>query len=330
LSTARATRPAGRPSLVHRGVTKKVSRRSPDNEPAGGKSVDSLTHAARVIGSIVAPASLITALMYYFGVQHASWFFQYFGVNYTMMDLTLQDYLIRSADGLFVPLVALAALSLLSLWVYRFTAGRLSEAAVQTVQSVGIFASIVLGAATIGVALVGVLLGPLPFEKYYAVPGLCLAAGVVLLALASNLQRRRAGRPPLPVWVAACEWGALFIVVSVGLFWSVTQYSKAVGTTRGHNTEIKLAAAPNAILYSEKKLSLPSSVEESTCQQEDGSEASYRYKYANLKLIFASSTQYFLLPSNWPSDGSVAMVIPRSESLRLDFVWPYLAGDEDC
>jgi hypothetical protein len=291
-----------------------------------------LSGALRAIGSVVAPASLITALMFYFGVQHAYWYFQYFGVNHTVMGLTTQDYLIRSADGLFVPLTGLAAVALVSLWIYRLGRGRLSERRKQAVRRAGAMLSAVLGVLALTVAVIG-MVRPTALGDADALPGLCLAAGVLLVALASNLHWlvKAEGRPPLPGWVGLAEWGALFIVVSVGLFWSVTNYSAAVGETRGYRSALALSAQPEAILYSKEKLSLPPmSAREIPCTQPDGSEVAYRYRYEGLTLVFATADQYLLLPAAWPGAGGIAVVLPRTDALRLEFVRPDLAQGATC
>jgi len=270
--------------------------------------------------------------MFYFGVQHAHWYFQYFGINHTIMGLTTQDYLIRSADGLFVPLTALAAATLLALWIFRLASGRLSERRKQAAQRAGAIVAAVLGTLALIVAVIG-LVRPTALQDVSALPGLCLSAGVLLMALASNLNclGRDDGRTPLPGWVGLSEWGALFIVVSIGLFWSVTNYSAAVGETRAYRTALQLSTEAEALLYSQDRLSLPAmSAREIVCSQPEGSEAAYRYRYEGLKLVFATAEQYMFLPSNWPVGGGIAIVLPRTDSVRLEFLRPDLAQGAMC
>jgi hypothetical protein len=291
-----------------------------------------LPRALRAIGSVVAPASLITALMYYFGVQHAHWYFHYFGINHTVMGLTTQDYLIRSADGLFMPLTGLAAATLLSLWVYRLVSGRLPEERRPAVRRAGAVVAAVLGVLALAVAVIG-LARPTDFRAMAGLPGLSLSAGALLMALGSNLHWLGTAdrRPPLPGWVGLCEWGTLFVVISVGLFWSVTNYSAAVGEQRGFRTALDLAAEPEAVLYSQDRLSLPpSSVREIVCPQPDGTESAYLYRYEGLKLVVATDGQYMFLPSQWPAGGGIAIVLPRTDSVRLEFLRPDLAQGATC
>ena len=45
----------------------------------------------------------------------------------------------------------------------------------------------------------------------------------------------------------------------------------------------------------------------------------YRFRYDGLKLILESGDQYVFLPAKWsPTDG-VAVLLPRNDSVRLEF-----------
>jgi hypothetical protein len=305
-----------------------------DPDVSGGSAVSGapaeLPKVLKIVTGIIAPASLITALLFYFGINHVYWYFRYFGVNYTVMDLTTQDFLLRSADALFVPVAAIVGLCLLVVWIYRLGSVRLRPESIVTVRKVGAVTAAVLGGIGIVIAMTA-LFNPTVLGSYLAIPGLCLAGGVVLIAVASRLQRalrEEHGQPRLPEWVGLAEIGFLFLVVSGGLFWSVTNYSAAVGSARGFRTQLSLAAAPDVVLYSERSLSIPTaSARESVCPQSDGA---YRYRYTGLKLVVASSSQYFFLPAGWPGSGGLAIIIPRTDALRLEFIAPGLAQGASC
>jgi hypothetical protein len=61
----------------------------PDESPFEG-----LPQLTRLLGTIVAPTTLLTSLLFYFGWSHAYWYYDYFGVNATLLGLTT-----RSAPG---------------------------------------------------------------------------------------------------------------------------------------------------------------------------------------------------------------------------------------
>jgi hypothetical protein len=338
VSTTRVPVPRNRPRPAGGSLPRRERLRSREpsppqkTEPAAADPVADLPRALKAIGSVVAPASLITALMFYFGVQHANFYFNYFGVNYTVMGLTTQDFLLRSADGLFLPMLILAMAVLLLLWAYRLSSGRMSKRQIRSLQRAMAVIALACGVCC-AVLVVAATVDPGTFNRFYGLPGVLLAAGPLFLALASHLQRQESrGRGGAsPAWLAVLEWGALFIVVSVGLFWSVTDYSAVVGATRGARTAAKLPAAPAATLYSQERLSLPAlTARELICPQPDSTEAAYLYRYENLKLVFASESQYLFLPTGWPDEGGIALVIPRSDSLRLEFVPGGLGQGATC
>jgi hypothetical protein len=48
--------------------------------------------------------------------------------------------------------------------------------------------------------------------------------------------------------------------------------------------------------------------------------AAYRFRYDGLKLVLQSGDQYLFLPEGWSPSNGVAILMPRSPSLRLEFI----------
>lgn len=299
--------------------TRRVHGNGRADQVSHQQEISGPSRGLKLIGSILAPTTLLTALLFYFGHQHAYWFFDYFGVNSTVMGLTTQDYLLRSVDPLFTPVTTVAAVVLVGLWGYRLLRANLSDAAWQRVLRTAVPVTAALGLVLEAVAISGVV-DPLALRPYVGLPGLGLATGVLLLVASSRLRReaatRGAGRRE-PTTLPAVEWGAIFVLVGIGLFWAATDYSNAVGTGRGFQQQQVLPALPDVILYSEKSLSMQApGVRQIACQD---SEAAYRFRYDGLKLVLQSGGHYFFLPARWNPSDEVAFVIPRTEMLRLEF-----------
>nr|BFE79651.1 hypothetical protein GCM10020093_022520 [Planobispora longispora] len=140
--------------------------------------------------------------------------------------------------------------------------------------------------------------------------------GVLLLAYARRLHAdRAAGRPAL---AAIAEWAVTFVLVAISLFWAAADYAAAAGTTRAHGLAARLRYEPSAVLYSQNSLSLTApGVRETLCR--DG-KAAYRYRYDGLKLIVHSADQYVFLPARWNVSDGVAILLPRSSTLRVEFL----------
>jgi hypothetical protein len=177
--------------------------------------------------------------------------------------------------------------------------------------------------ALLAVALIGII-DPAQFAGSLALPGLSLTAAVLLLTAVSRPPGHARG---LGATVVA-EWVAIFLLVSTGLYWAVTDYSAAVGTERADQLITALPSLPDAVVYSEKSLnlSLPG-VHQRRCHDSDGA---YAYRYDGLKLVLQSGGQLFLLPTQWNADTGSAVVLPRTDALRLEFTSPGRATAGTC
>ena len=288
-----------------------------------------LQQVLKIVGSVVAPTTLLTALMVYFGRLEAAAFFWYLGVQVTVLDLTVQDYLNNSVDGLLTPLVVAAAAALLVLWFHQLVLASLPARA----------RWITLRVLMPSAAIAGLSLLSLAIPAFPAFPegrGLGLALGVLLLAYAVRLLRlliaeRRPEQVPrhAPPAVAVAEWGAVFILVSVGLFWAVGSYAVGVGLGRAEQLEATLPSRLDVVAYSEKRLSLQApGVREITCQYPD---AAYRFRYDGLKIVpLQSGNQYLLLPAGWTRANGTAILLPRNDALRLEFSAPGQVRNAAC
>jgi hypothetical protein len=293
-----------------------MSRTLPERDTTSGD----ISRLAKILGNIVAPTTAITALLFYFGWAHAYWFFHYLGVNSTVLGLSTADYLMRSLDGLFVPVLSLAVVGLVALW-----ASVLWRSRVRPGTSAQLHRAMVRAVPIIGAALALYGLSRLFWEgrlnDALGIAPLSLAGGVLLLAWAVRNRRtetRARDDGGHPQWAALLEWAAVFLLVGLCLFWAATDYSAAVGTSRARELIAELSTEPNVVLYSERSLSLDApGVREIRCADDD---AAYLYRYDGVKLIWQSDDQYVLLPTAWERSNGVAIVMPRQATLRLEFM----------
>ena len=294
-----------------------------------------LPRVLKLVGSVVAPTTLLTALMYYFGLLEAAAFFWYLGAQVTALDLSIQYYLANSVDGLIPPLVAVAGIALLVLWVQQLLRTAISVKTRQKGLRALMPAASVAGIILVGLALADIIIGPLFSASFPEGRGLSLTIGILLLTYAIRLFRllfmeRQPQQVPqrMSGIVAVAEWGAVFILVSVGLFWAAGSYAISLGMSRGHELETLLSSQPEAVVYSEKRLNLQApNVREVPCQASD---AAYRFRYEGLKLVQQSGNQYLLLPTGWTHVNGAAILLPRSDSLRLEFNRAGLVREATC
>jgi len=295
-----------------------------------------LPQVLKIIGTVVAPTTLLTALMYYFGRLETAAFLWYFlDTPVTVLDLTVQDYLNNSVDGMIPPLIAVAVAALLALWVHQLLPGALPARTRRIVLRVLMPAAAIAGFVLVSLVMADFVMGTVFLTSFPEGRGLSLSIGVLLLTYATRLWRLLiAERRPqqvsrrAPGAVAIAEWGAVFILVSVGLFWAVGSYALGVGIGRAQQFEASLRNVSDVVVYSDKRLSLQApGVREVSCQHPD---AAYRFRYEGLKLVQQAGNQYLFLPSEWTHANGEAILLPRSESLRLEFSPPGQVRNATC
>jgi hypothetical protein len=277
-----------------------------------------IAQLARLVAAVVAPTTLLTSLLFYFGWSRAYWFYDYFGVHSTLLGLTTQDYVQQSLDGLFVPLTVTACAALVGLGAHTMLRAHLGAGASPRLLRVLLPA---LAGAGLVLTVLGLwsVVGATVLNRYLAAAPISLAAGVVLLVYAGHLWRSAggAGRPRAP-WLTVLEWAGVFILVGLSLFWAANDYSAAVGRSRARQFVAELPIYPSAVVYSERSLNLRApGVREVRCQDREGA---YRFRYDGLKLVLQSGDQYLFLPEAWTPANGVAILLPRTDAIRLEFL----------
>jgi hypothetical protein len=276
---------------------------TPEEEP------DPLPRALEVIGTIVAPTTLLTALLFYFGLLYSVGYYRFFGVNFTVLDLPAQGFLTLSASTAVLPLALAAAATLLALALRRLPLHRL-PGRVEDGVTVGVA---VIGAVLVGLAAADALLGVAVFPAtFWEARGLSLTVGVLLLVWADD-QRHPRRRPH---GVTVVRWCAVFVLVGIGLFWAVGSYAIRVGADGARGLAADLRCGTDVVLYSEQSLNLATA----GVREERGPDGAYAFRYPGFKLVPQSGDQYLLVPADWAPGARPAVVLPRSDTLRLEFV----------
>lgn len=288
------------------------------------EGVQALPRVLRIVGSVVAPTSLLTALMFYFGLLYAVAYYRYFGVNHTVLSLSVQDFLILSADAAVPPLTFLAGATLLAVAVLRLPVHRLSLRRRRILTGWIVPALTAIGAGLVALAAAEAYFGlPVFPAGFLEARGLSLSIGVLVIAYAGHLRRTgdraRANRArQAPDGLVVATWASLFVLVAVGLFWAVGSYAIGAGTGNAQGFTAALPCAPEIVVYSEKDLGL-----EATgirAEQSAVADGAYRFRYRGLRLVPQPGDQYLLLPSDWARGGRPAVLLPRADSVRLEFL----------
>ncbi|KZB79459.1 hypothetical protein [Amycolatopsis regifaucium] len=278
-------------------------------EPKAAEPGSGPPQALKLVGTVLANTTLLTALLYFFGLVETQVLFAYFRVHYTLLAQTPDEIFARGADGLYLPVAGAAGTVLGFLVAVRILRLRLTETAWTRLLRICTPIAAVLGASLL-VTIVFVALNPEPFRDHPGLPGLGFALGVLMLLFAWRRWTSDSRSSLLELVLA-------YALVSIGLFWAVSDYSAAVGTRRGFETAAGLPSRPAATLYSAESLNLTAGgVLQVRCAAPD---AAYKYRYTGMKLLLQSGGQYVFVPSDWRASTGVAFVLPKTEKLRLEF-----------
>jgi len=290
-----------------------------------------MPRALQIAGSIVAPTTLLTGLFVYFGLMYVVAYYRYFGVNFSVLNVTVQGYLILSVSTAVLPLGVLAGAVLLSLRVYLLPLDEVSGTVRRLLHRVPYPFVGIAGVVLVGLAVADALTVFRPFPAAMTeARGLSLSVGVLLLGYAGRLRRdvgpRRGHRTApreVPVILTVVKWGGFCLLLGIGLFWAVGSYAVRMGQADARAFALNLACTPDVVLYSEARLNLASSgVEEERATAGEGEAPAaegFAFRYTGLKLVPQVGDNYLLLPADWAPAARPAILLTRSDAIRLEF-----------
>lgn len=311
---------------VYRSVRRRESRRVRRRPPARSIATSASSTAAqtgpdvglgkvlKAVGAIAGSTTIATALLFYFGWSRAYYFYNYFGVDVSMLNLTTRDYIQLSVDGLFVPILAVASLGFVLLIGFRFA----QLVAPSLLDRHRIAPALQIFGAVLVVTGLSRVIVDLPLNRGLLVAPTCLLVGSCLLFV--GMRRSRTSQEPgrsASGWQSVVEWAAVLTLVSASLFWAANDYSADVGQGRAQQLAAELPTMPGTRIYAVEDLHLDApGVTETTCPDDA---AAYHFRYDGLRLILRSGDAFLLMPSHWSPHDGVAFVISQSDKIRFEF-----------
>jgi hypothetical protein len=302
----------------HNGVLPRRSRasariRPPIAEPAGRPAGVDTAKVVEYVSLIAAPATLVTALVYWLGFELVDARSAYFGIGTGVLGYSTNDYLVRGAEAGVVPIFVLftAALVMIFLhagvtaltrhaddvaWLHRTAAGvALAGVLVFVVGLIGLFSPL-----------------PPPLDWYLLRPVL-LAGGPLLAIEAARVMKRR-----LRDQHARMAAVAVAGLVALSAFWAMSIYADALG--RGRAMALGAAVTeqlPAVRVYSERSLGVADTV--AHAEQLTGPDERYPHRYTGLRLLVVSGGKYFLVPDGWTRARGTVLVLPDTPDIRVEF-----------
>lgn len=307
-----------------------------EETPAGSQ----LERWIRSGASIVAPATVLSALMFYFGYVSARSQYEYFGLDVDAIGLSTQDYIMRSPGPLLVPMLVLALLGLGIQTVYTATRRR-AEAALddpgagadsaprtaarnRQLIRLGRLARgcAILGTTVLGCAVVLLFLYSLVRDwAYYdlATPVLIVLGGA-LIAYGSRVRELCQGPrndEHSATLLRRTSRAFLYILIAAGIFWTTATVAQWSGRGRAQDEARNLSLLPSVILDTKERLYLNSpGIDETALDTAEGQ--TFHYRYRHLRLLIHGHDRMFLVPDEWSASDST-LIVPMDGSVRVQF-----------
>jgi hypothetical protein len=269
-----------------------------------------LGRVLELVAGIGGAAGVTGALLYYFGWARSAALFGWFGVDVGVLELSFQDYLLRSVLSAFWPAVAVAVVALVALRAHRLLA--------RSRRRVLLGRALALGGGVLVVVGLAAVAGWITFLTSWPVVPVGLLAGVVLVVSGTRL----AGPAPVPGAPepeALVSWRLPVAVVLVLLaFWSVSGFATYRGVARAHAVAADLSAVPGVRVFSTEELRLSGSGVQTAELAPAG--ATYRWCYSGLRLLIRSGGRHFLLPEDWQRGRDPVIVLAEGNGVRVEYL----------
>jgi len=261
------------------------------------------------IAKIGSPIALATALLFYFGWSRADSQARALGYDVTLLGLTSSDYVLRSINILFLPVILVLLLALVGYLVDPAVQRFIGQAPLARSKAavVGILRFAWIWCPAVGAA--GFVL--LPSTQAMVIP-FTLTIGILLSLYGDRLHRRshQLDRLPSPVLTV------ILILLSVLLFWDVQRIADYMGAQFATYIKATPQRFASVTLYSLKSLEMPPEVTETKVGDE---QSAYRFRYEGMRLLLRSDNKYFLLVYGERRNSPIVVVLPESDDLRAEF-----------
>lgn len=286
----------------------------------------SLRRTLQLVGTVVAPTTFITSLLFYFGWVRTAAQASRMGLDTTILGYSTQDYVLRSIRSMFVPLTVGLLLVVAGLWVHTGVSGEVARRRTAD-EPRGLrplrraaWAAVGAGLACAAVGLYDQVVPDLPTNLRGP---LCFSAAVVLLSYAIFLLRGPLARPAetdrrTERWVGAARTTIVGLLLALSLFWSVSDYAKTVGRRLGDRILSGQAGLPSVVVYSPRRLYLDFNGVTETAL--DGTDGAYRFRYEGLQFLERTGGRYFLRPATAEPTQRVTIVLLEADAPQLQFV----------
>jgi hypothetical protein len=281
-----------------------------DGEVSGGavQDQDTLQRVGKLAAFVLASASALAGLAAYFGVLYTRAFYNYLGVDDSVLRFSTRDYLIRSIDSLLAPILSVLifgiAILLVDVLLMRW----------QSRPSWFALACVVIGASLLvnGLFIYLDSANMLGLDIYLQEP-LSIVIGAALFGLGLRHASDRAISETTPT-LRALLFFSVATIAACGILEATAQYADTSGARRAAYYTTGISDRPTATLTSDHPLYITGrGIGVITLKMNGQSQ----FRYTGLRFILESNDSYLFLNADWRLNNGSAYVIKKSPRLTL-------------
>jgi len=268
------------------------------------------------VSAVVAPLTVVTALLFYVGWVRTRAFFDYFGVRPALVGYAPQDYVLHSAEVSFGAVLLLAFAGLVLVGLDRLVAVRIERVSGRLLGK-----WLRWGLAGLGASLVLIGLGAAATDAAIAVvppiagAGLVALGAVLFLRFGTEIPSRQGLLRPGTTGLSA-------VVLALACFWAATIYARDLGVGAAMAIDRDARRLPVVTVYSSEPLDLPGT--NVTATRVFGENQRWNYRYTGAVLLTYSNERWFLIPEPASEDYRSSVVVLRdSESFHVETAVPH-------
>jgi hypothetical protein len=265
------------------------------------------------LATLGSPVALAAALLFYFGWRRTDAQGDELGFDASILDLASQDYVLKSVNVLYVPVLLLLLSAVLAYWLHErlVRAGELRPAVQGRILRLARVAQV----SWAWWLLLAVVLTLLSSTRRWGLP-VVLTVAVAAALYGAALERR------VTNWDRghAVQRGLLWAVLVLVLFWDVERLALVAGEGYARTIARGCSSLTAVVsLYSGRELTLE--LEGVRRIALDVSEdARYRFRYDWLLLVQRTRSGYIFINRTENDQTRRVTVLERSEDLRLEFL----------
>lgn len=275
----------------------------------------------KLVSSIVAPTTVLTALLFYYGYVSTTAEYGYFGVSVGVLGLATQDFLLKSVGTLYAPLAGLLLTVLVCLWAHSAVTAVVARRGAAAKLSRAARALLLIGVTALLRGVLGILVPSLSRSEPIATSPLCFGVGLITIAYSRHLLlslNRRSMTTTTQPWPEQTAHAIVGALVTLSLFWAANSFAGAYGRGAALVLAGNLQSRPAVVLdTSERLYSGYPGVVETSLPRTPGQHFAYRYR--GLRLLVESNGRLFLVPDQWRVESGATLVVRDDPSVRMQF-----------